>query len=144
MAVRKFRLLTVQLAKAADGKFVVAEGAKYKPINELVELEIKKGKRAGSKFIVTATPKDTDRATIDQYVVNSYRGAVTGKNRPSYVLTYQPAGAAPTESSLVCTLFSKKYPEGGEAFVGRKDSIRFYLTELNEDGTSKSQKKKSS
>lgn len=143
MAVRKFRLLTVQLAKAADGKYTVAEGAKYKPISELVELEIKKGNRPGSKFIVTATPKDTDRATIDQYIVNSYRGTVTGKNRPAYVLTYQPAGAAPTESSLVCALFSKKYPEGGEAFVGRKDNIRFYLTELNEDGTSKSQKKKS-
>jgi len=142
MTVRKFRLLTAQLEKGDDGKFNLAKGAKYKPISDLVELDIKTGKRAGSKFIVTAVPKDTDRATVDQYIINNYRGEVTGTKRPDYVLTYQPAGASPAESSLVCTLFKKAYPDGGVAYQGRKENIRFYLAELNDDGTSKAQKKK--
>lgn len=140
--VKKYRLLTVQLEKGSDGKYTVAKGAKYKPVSDLVELEIKKGKRAGSKFIVTAVPKDTDRATVDQYIVNHYRGQKTGTTRPDFVLTFQAAGAAPTEAALICTLFKKRYPDGGEAFAGRQGNIRFYLTELNDDGSSKASKKK--
>ncbi len=140
--MRKFKLLTVQGEIGSDGKLSVPKGNKYQELSKMVELEIRKGARAGTKFIVTEVPKDTDRATVDQYIINNYRGTVTGTKRPAYVLTFQPAGSSPKESSLVCTLFEKKYLDGNQAYVGKKGNIRFYLTELNEDGSSKAAKKK--
>jgi hypothetical protein len=140
--MRKFRLLSVGLEKGEDGKFSVKKGAKYNTVSEMVELEIRNGKRAGSKFIVTATEKDVDRATVDQYIINAYRGTITGRSKPDYVLTYQPAGASPQEAALICTLFKRQYDNGAVAFQGRKGDVRFYLTEVDEQGQSLSSRKK--
>lgn len=134
MSIRKFLLRTAEGQVGTDGKLEIPKGTKYKTLSEMVELDIRKGKRAGEKFIVTAVPKDTDRATVDQYIASNYRGQALGTRRPKYVLTYTPAGTNPKDSALVCSLFHKQYPNGGEAFVGKKGNIRFYLVDAEAKG----------
>lgn len=128
--MRKFILKSAEGVIGADGKLEIPKGTNYTTLGTMVELDIKNGKNAGSKFIVTEVGKDVDKSTVDQYFVTNYKGKAPARSRPDYVLTFRPAGASQEESVLICTLFKKNYQNGQHAFAGKKGTVRFYLEDL--------------
>lgn len=131
--MRKFILKSAEGVIAADGKLEIPKGTSYTTLTTMVELDIKNGKNAGSKFIVSEVGKEVDKSTVDQYFVAPYRGKAGPRTRPEYVLTFRPAGAAANESVLICTLFRKDYVESKQhAFAGKKGTVRFYLEDLEQ------------
>ena len=124
---KKYVLKSVEGSVGADGKLEIPKGAKYTTLSTMVELPIKNGKRAGQTFIVSEVGEGVDKNSIDQFFATKYQGQATGSRAPSYVLTHRAAGAPADQSSLICSLFLKKYENGQTALVGKKGTTRFYM-----------------
>lgn len=144
--MNKYILKSVEGVIGDDGKLTIPKGAKYTTLGTLVELNINQGKRAGQKFLVTETGEGVDKSAMDQFFANEYMGKAKGtRNSPAYVLTHRAAGAPADQSTLICSLFEKKYDDGSKAWAGRVKggTTRFYLesVEQSEARRAKNQKK---
>ena len=133
--VNKYILKSVEGVVGDDGKLTIPKGAKYTTLGTMVELNINQGKRAGQKFLVTEAAEGTERGTVDQFFANEYQGKAKGtRNAPAYVLTHRAAGAPADQSTLICSLFQKKYDDGSMAWAGRVKggTTRFYLESVEQ------------
>jgi hypothetical protein len=124
--MQKYILKSVE-GQLVDGKLTVPKGSKYQTLGTLVELNINNGKRAGQKFLVSELPEGVEKGSADQFFANEYMGKAKGARAPIYVLTHKAAGAAANESTLICSLFVKKYEDGSSAIVGKNGTTRFYM-----------------
>jgi hypothetical protein len=128
---KKYQLASAQGVVDDKGKLSVPKGTKYQNLGTMVELPIKNGKRAGENFIVSELSEGVEKGSTDQFFATKYRGDVKGSSAPSFILTHRAAGAPADQSTMICSLFLKKYPNGEEVYVGRNGNTRFRLEDAD-------------